>query len=89
MGLPYSVTRYLVVLFCGNIRNVQTKNVPCTQHSIFLGLAGSHLHADSGKNMGFLVPEFPRPRVTAAACGGADNGDAPAVATTLVPYPPS
>ena len=75
---------------CGNIRNLETKkNVPCTQHSIFWGIAGSHPHADSRKNMGFLAPAHPRPPVTAAACGGADNGDAPAVATTFEPDPTS
>ena len=52
---------------------------------MFWGLAGSHLHADSGKNMGFLALAYSRPQFTAAACGGADNGDAPAVATTFEP----
>ena len=53
------------------------------------GLAGSHPHADSGKNMGFLAPAYRRPPFTAVVCGGADNGDAPAVATTFAPYPTS
>ena len=65
------------------------KTVPCTKHSIFRGLAGSHPHADSGKNMGFLAPAYPYPPLAAAASGGADNGDAPAVATTFEPYPSS
>ena len=63
------------------------KIVPCTKHSIFWGLAGCHPHADSGKNTGFLVPAYPRPPFTAAACCGADYGDAPAVATSFEPYP--
>ena len=65
------------------------KIVPCTQRSIFLGLADSHPHADSGKNMGFLAPAYPRPPLAAAACGGTDNGDAPTVATSFEPYPTS
>ena len=71
-----------------SIRNLETKKiVPCTQHSIFWGIAGSHPHTDSSKNMGFLAPAYPRPPFAAAACGGADNGDAPVVATMLEPYP--
>ena len=62
------------------------KIVPCTKHSIFWGLAGSHPHAELGKNMGFLSPAYLRPPFAAAACGGADYGDAPAVATTFEPY---
>ena len=56
---------------------------------MFLVLADSHPHADSGDNMGFIAPACPRPPFTAAACGGADNGDAPAVATTFEPCPPT
>ena len=59
-----------------------------TKHSIFWGLAGSHPHADSGKNMGFLAPAYPRPPF-AAACGGADNDGPLAVVTTFEPYPTS
>ena len=71
-----------------SIRNLETKKiVPCTQHSIFWGFAGSHPHTDSSKNMGFLAPAYPRPPFAAAACGGADNGDAPVVATMLEPLP--
>ena len=51
------------------------KVVPCTQHSIFWRLDGSHPHADSGKNTGFLAPAYPRPPFTAVVCGGVDNGD--------------
>ena len=65
------------------------KNVPCTQHSIFGGLTGSHPHADSDKNMESLVPAYRRPPFAAAACEGAENCDATAVATTFEPYPPS
>ena len=54
-----------------------------------MGLAGSHPRADSGKNTGFLAPAYPRHPLAAAAIGGADNGDAPAVATTFEPYPTS
>ena len=56
---------------------------------MYLVLADSHPHADSGENMGFLAPAYPRPPFGAVACGGTDNGDAPAVATTFEPYPPS
>ena len=65
------------------------KNVPCTKHSMYLVLADSHPHANSGKNMGFLAPAYPRPPFATAACGGADNGDAPVVATSFQPYPSS
>ena len=70
------------------IQNTQDKKiVPCTKQSIFWGLAGSHPHADSGKNMGFLAPAYPRPPFAVAACGSADNGDSPAVTTAFEPYP--
>ena len=63
------------------------KNVPCTQQSIFWGLTRSRLHVDSGKNMGFLAPTYPRFPFAAAVCGGPDNGDTPDVPTTFEPYP--
>ena len=56
---------------------------------MYLVLADSHPHADSGKNMGSLAPAYPRPRFAAAARGSADNGIAPAMATTFEPYPSS
>ena len=31
----------------------------------------------------------PRPPIASSACGGADNGNAPAVATMFEPYPPT
>ena len=73
-------TLYLVIF-----ERHRQKVVPYTKHSIFLGLAGSHPHADFGKNMGSLASAYPRPPFAAAACGGADNGDAPAVAISFVP----
>ena len=64
--------------------------VRCTQHSMYFGLAGSHLHTGFSKNMGFVAPACPRhPHAAATVCGGADNGDAPAVATSFEPYPTS
>ena len=56
---------------------------------MYFVLADSHPHADSDKNMGFLAPAYPPPPFTAAACGGADNGGAPAVASSFEPYPTS
>lgn len=64
-------------------------NVPCTQRSMFWGLADSHLHADSGKNMAFLAPTYRRPPFASVAFGGVDKDDAPIVATTFEPYLPS
>ena len=70
------------------IQNTQTKNCFVYKaQSIFWGLAGSHPHTDSGKNMGFLAPAYARPPFTAVVCCGVDNGDASAVATTFEPYP--
>ena len=56
---------------------------------MFLGLAGSYPHTDFGKNMDFLAPACPCPPFAAAACGGADEDDAPAVVNSFEPYPTS
>ena len=80
LGVLLANKLYMVIF------KINKKITPCTKHSIFWGLAGSHPHADSGKNTGFLAPAYPHPPFTDTACGGADNGDAPAVVKSFEPY---